>query len=58
LDGPVVTAARRALDASKVDVVLPFVPEQGEAEVREAFQSVRRVRELSDDATDCRPAVL
>jgi hypothetical protein len=34
LDGPVVTAARRALDAGNVDVVLPFVPEQGEAEVK------------------------
>ena len=46
LDGPVVAAARRALDAGDVDLVLPFVPEQGEAELREAFQSVLRVREL------------
>jgi hypothetical protein len=49
LDGPVVAAARRALDAGDVDLVLPFVPEQGEAELREAFQSVLRVRELSPD---------
>jgi len=52
LDGPVVAAARRALDAGDVDLVLPFVPEQGEAELREAFQSVLRVRELSDDARE------
>ena len=45
-------AARRALDAGDVDLVLPFVPEQGEAELREAFQSVLRVRELSDDARE------
>jgi Family of unknown function (DUF6448) len=32
--------------------VLPFVPEQGEAELREAFQRVLRVRELSDDARE------
>ena len=52
LDGPVVAAARRALDAGDVDLVLPFVPEQDEAELREAFQSVLRVRELSDDARE------
>ena len=52
LDGPVVAAARRALDAGDVDLVLPFVPEQGEAELREAFQSVLRVRELSDNARE------
>ena len=38
LDGPVVTAARRALDAGNVDVVLPFVPEQGEAEVKDVSE--------------------
>ena len=52
LDGPVVAAARRALDAGDVDLVLPFVPEQGEAEVRGVFQSTLRVRELSDDARE------
>ena len=52
LDGPVVAAARRALAAGDVDLVLPFVPEQGEAELREAFQRVLRVRELSDDARE------
>jgi hypothetical protein len=46
LDGPVVAAARRALDAGDVDLVLPFVPEQGETEVRDVFQSTVRVREL------------
>jgi Family of unknown function (DUF6448) len=38
LDGPVVTAARRALDTGNVDVVLPFVPEQCETEVKDVFQ--------------------
>jgi hypothetical protein len=52
LDGPVVAAARRALDAGDVDLVLPFVPEQGEAEVRGVFQSALRVRELNDDARE------
>ena len=52
LDGPVVTAARRALDASNVDVVLPFVPEQGEAEVKDVFQRTLRVREFGDEARE------
>jgi hypothetical protein len=47
-----VTAARRALDASNVDLVLPFVPEQGEAEVKDVFQSTLRVRQLDDEARE------
>jgi hypothetical protein len=52
LDGPVVTAARRALDASNVDVVLPYVPQQGEAEVEDVFQRTLRVRALDDEARE------
>ena len=37
LDGPVVNAARRALVTGNINLVLPFVPEDAEAEVREAF---------------------
>ena len=33
LDGPVVTAARQALEADDVDLVLPFVHADGETEV-------------------------
>jgi hypothetical protein len=40
LDGPVVTAAQRALIAGDVDVILPYVPADGEAEVRQAFRRV------------------
>ena len=36
LDGPVVTAAARALQAQNVELVLPYVHADGEAEVREA----------------------
>lgn len=38
LDGPVVTAARNALDNANVDLVLPFVHADGEVEVRAAFE--------------------
>ena len=37
MDGPVVTAARRALEAENVDLVLPFVPMDTEDQVRAAF---------------------
>jgi hypothetical protein len=44
LDGPVVTAARRALEIDDVDIVLPFVPADGEAEVQAAFGLARKAR--------------
>lgn len=52
LDGPVVTAARRALEAGDVDLVLPFVSEDGEAEVRAVFGAVQPVRGLGEAARE------
>jgi hypothetical protein len=52
LDGPVVTAARQALDAGDVDVVLPYVSEQGEPEVRAMFATVLPVRGLGEQARE------
>lgn len=52
LDGPVVTAARHALEAEDVDLVLPFVPQDGEAEVSAMFATVLPVRGLSQDVRD------
>jgi len=46
----VVGAAREALEAGDVAIVLPFVPEDGEAEVRAAFTSVMPVRAIDDKA--------
>ena len=50
LDGPVVKAAKRALTERNVDLVLPFVPETGEEEVREAFEQALRVEPLAPEA--------
>lgn len=50
LDGPVVTAARAALAESDIARVLPYVPEDGEAEIRDAFDRTAKV------AAICRPA--
>lgn len=47
LDGPVVTAAKKALEAGNVDIVLPYVPKDGEVEVRRLFEKTMQVR--SDD---------
>ena len=44
LDGPVVTAARRALDEGDAAIVLPYVPAHAEAEVTAAFQQVLPIR--------------
>ncbi len=44
MDGPVVSAARKALEAEDVNFALAYVPESGEAEVRSAFEKVLRAR--------------
>ena len=44
LDGPVVKAAVRALEAGDVEIALPFVYEKGEPEVREAFAKTIEAR--------------
>lgn len=50
LDGPVVSAARQALDTAEVTRVLPFVPAEAEAEVRAAFDRVVPLRETGAQA--------
>lgn len=52
LDGPVVTSARLALEGEDVDQILPFVPEEGEPEVREAFGLTVRARTLGPDSQE------
>jgi Family of unknown function (DUF6448) len=44
LDGPIVTAARKALESGNVNLILPFVPKEGETEVIQAFEKVVKVR--------------
>jgi hypothetical protein len=48
--GPVVTAARAALDAANPDLVLHWVRAEDEAAVRSAFEHALRVRALGPDA--------
>lgn len=50
LDGPVVTAAQRALAAGQAEIVFPYVPVSSEAEVRRAFEDTMAVRDQSPEA--------
>jgi hypothetical protein len=52
LDGPVVTAARRALAAGDVELALPYVSAEGETEVRDAFDLAVKARALGSDARE------
>ena len=52
LDGPVVTAARRALDARDVKPVLMWVQKRDEAEVSAAFDRTLAVRRLGAAAKE------
>lgn len=44
MDGPVVTAARKALDERNVDLILPYVPKLGEMEVIRTFEKTIQLR--------------
>lgn len=50
LDGPVVRAARKALDSGNVAYALMWVREADEPEVRAAFDKTRQVRQLNAEA--------
>lgn len=50
LDGPVVTAARKALETANANLILPWVPQHAEKELCEAFEKTLRVRKLNEEA--------
>jgi len=52
LDGPVVQAARTALETGKLNPVLAWVRPQDEAEVKAAFARARTVRKLGPEARE------
>jgi hypothetical protein len=52
LDGPVVSAARKALDTGNVNLVLVWVQKKDEAELRNAFQKARNVRKAGGEAKE------
>lgn len=44
MDGPVVTAAKRALETRNVNLILPWVPKNAEPELKKSFEKTLRVR--------------
>jgi hypothetical protein len=52
LDGPVVAAARKALDTGNVNLVLIWVQKRDEAEIRNHFQKTVAVRKTSAQAQE------
>lgn len=52
LDGPVVAAARKALDTGNVNLVLIWVQKKDEAEIRNHFQKTVAVRKVSAQAKE------
>lgn len=52
MDGPVVKAAMQALESGNVDLVLSFVPKEGEQEVINAFEKVIEARKQGAEARD------
>jgi hypothetical protein len=52
LDGPVVTAARKALDTNNVKLVLIWVQKKDETEITKAFEKTLEVRKLNSRAKE------
>jgi hypothetical protein len=52
MDGPVVKAAQKALDSENVDLVLIWVKEKDESQIKEAFNKTVTVRKLSPEAKE------
>lgn len=52
MDGPVVTAAKKALETGNVNLVLIWVQPNYEDQIRQAFQKTLNVRKLAPEAKD------
>jgi len=52
MDGPVVTAARKALEAGNVNLVLIWVQKADEADIKKAFERTLAVRKLNSEAKE------
>src|SRR3990170_5477218 len=52
LDGPVVKAARIALEKGNVNYILPWVPEKAEAELRKVFEKTLQARKQGKEAME------
>lgn len=49
-DGPVVKAAKKALESGNVEIILPWVKKEDETKVKHVFEDAVKVRKLSPEA--------
>ncbi len=52
LNGPVVLACKRALETGNINYVLIWIPKESEGELKEVFEKVLKVRDLSQESKD------
>ncbi len=52
MDGPVVKAAKRALDTENVNLILPWVPKEAEYDLKKAFEKTLRVRKQGREVAE------
>lgn len=52
MDGPVVKAARRALETKNVNLILIWIQEENEYELKKAFENTLAVRKLNTEAKE------
>ncbi len=52
MDGPVVTAAKEALEKENVNLILPWAPKEAEKEIKEAFKKTIAARKLGKEAKE------
>ncbi len=51
MDGPVVKAAKRALETRNVNLILPYLPKTAEPEMKDIFEKTLHVRQLGIEAS-------
>lgn len=52
MDGPVVKAAKEALEKGNVNLILPWAPKKAEAAIKNAFERTLRVRKSGKEAKE------
>jgi hypothetical protein len=52
MDGPVVTACKKALKKENINYIMPFVPKKAENELKLSYNKTIKARKLGDDAKE------
>jgi len=52
MDGPVVTAAKKAVETGNVNLILPWVPKKAEDELKKAFKKTLHARKEGKEAQE------